>query len=112
MVSWPARLRTNVDFMASRGAIVLMSKPEVSWLGRYWVHLLDELRVVGAVLVQPEDSRLPGEPRAGYAEPDPVLDGRVLGLAHAENIVGFDALLHQGRAVGIDHTDCPVAPEP
>src|SRR5690606_22345710 len=33
----------------------------------------------------------------------PVLDGRILGLAHAPDVAGGDLVLHQHLAVGVDH---------
>lgn len=69
------------------------------------VDLGDQLRVVGAVLVQPEDGRGAGGAGAGDGELDPVLDGQVLGLAGAEDVALGDLLLQDDVALGVDEAD-------
>ena len=65
--------------------------------------LLDELRVVRALAVEPEDGRRAGSAGALHGEFYPVLDRRVLGLAHAEDVAGFDRLFEQDLAAGVDN---------
>ena len=59
----------------------------------------DHLGVVRALGVEPEHRRGVGEARAAHAELDPVLDRRVLDLAHAEDVAGLDRTLQQHLAV-------------
>ena len=64
--------------------------------------LLLQLAVVGALRVQPEDRRGVGLTSAGNCQLDPVANRRVLGLAGAPDVAGFDLVLHQHGAVGGD----------
>ena len=50
----------------------------------------DDLGVMGALRVEPEHGRRVAEARAAHRELDPVLDRRVLGLAHAEDVARLD----------------------
>ena len=77
--------------------------------GQVLFYLFEQLGVVGAVGVKPENGGLAGETGAGHAEFHPVLDGDVLGLAHPEDVVFFDALLHERVAGGVHHADGSVA---
>ena len=45
------------------------------------------------VFIEPEYGRRAGEPGAVYRQPDPVADGGVLRLAHAEDVFLFHCLL-------------------
>ena len=67
--------------------------------------LRDDLGVVAAVLVEPEDGRRAGGAGAHDGQLDPVADGLVLGLAHAEDVAGRDGLLEHHGARGVDHAD-------
>mmetsp|Transcript_28445 Transcript_28445/g.67314 ORF Transcript_28445/g.67314 Transcript_28445/m.67314 type:complete len:508 (+) Transcript_28445:435-1958(+) len=69
------------------------------------VHLGDELGVVSAVLVEPEDGSGPAEAGALDGELDPVLDGLVLGLAHAPDVALFHAVLEHSLAGLVGHAD-------
>ena len=69
------------------------------------VHLRDDLGIVRPLRVEPEHGRGAGETGAGDGQLDPILDGRVLGLAHAEDVTGLDLLLHQGCTGGVDNPD-------
>ena len=60
------------------------------------LHLGDDLGVVGAVLVQPEDGRGAGDAGTGDGQLHPVLDRRVLGLAGAEDVARLDLLRRAG----------------
>lgn len=55
-----------------------------------------------ALVVEPEDGRGAGSAGALDGELHPVLDRRVLGLAHAEDVAGFDRLFEQDLAAGVD----------
>ena len=50
------------------------------------IDLLDQLRVVGPVFVQPEDRGRPGGFCAIDGQFDPILDRRILDLAHPPDI--------------------------
>eukprot|EP01035_Chromulina_nebulosa_P009588 gene9588-12935_t len=53
-------------------------------------HLGDELRIVGALLIEPEDGGRVGQARAIDGEFHPVLHGGILGLAGAPDVAGLD----------------------
>ena len=53
----------------------------------------DDLGVVGAVLVEPEDGGIAGRAGAFDGQLHPVLDGGVLGLAGAPDVTGLDFVL-------------------
>ena len=63
--------------------------------------LLDHHAVVGAHRVEPEDRRGAAGTGAVDGQLDPVLDRRVLGLAHAEDIAGLDCLFQQQVALAV-----------
>ena len=50
----------------------------------------DDLGVVGAIFIKPENGGIAGGAGAFHGEFDPVLDGGVLGLAGAPDVAGFD----------------------
>ena len=66
-------------------------------LGQVLLDLGDQVRVVGAGLVEPEHRRGAGGAGAGDGELDPVADRRVLGLAGAPDVAGLDVVLDQHR---------------
>ncbi len=89
MVSWPLRMRSSENLIASTGARMRMSRPLVSSFFRYFSTLamscascarLASSQNTAGVLVR----------RARHRELDPVLDRRVLDLAHAEDVAGLD----------------------
>ena len=59
-----------------------------------------------ALRVEPEYRRGIRQARAAYPEPDPVLDRRVLDLAHAEDVAGLHRAFQQHRAVVGNHAYC------
>ena len=69
------------------------------------VDLLDQLRVVGPVFIEPEYRGRTGSPRSIYGELYPVLNGRVFNLAHAEDVASFDRLLNQNVIIRIHNAD-------
>ncbi len=73
------------------------------------IHLLDQLRVVGAVLVQPEYCGSAGRLRAIHRQLDPILNRRILHLTGAPDIALFDLVLEQRLARRIHDADCAVA---
>ena len=74
-------------------------EPRGILLLQVFLDLGDHLGVMRALGVQPEHRRGVGEARAAHPELDPVLDRRVLDLAHAEDVAGLDRTLQQHRAV-------------
>ena len=82
-----------------------MSSPVGVLILQVLLDLGDDLRVVRAILVEPEHRRRVGEARAAHAELDPILDRRVLELAHAEDVAGLDRTLQQHLAVIGDDAD-------
>ena len=67
--------------------------------------LLDQLGIVGAVGVEPEDRRCAAFAGSADGQLDPVLDRCVLGLAHAPDVAGFDVMAEQRLAVFVDDDD-------
>ena len=55
-----------------------------------FLNLDDQLRIMRAVRIQPEYRRRIGQPRAADGKLHPILNGRILDLAHAEDIAGLD----------------------
>ena len=92
MVSSPLRMRSSENFdcldrrqdadVETRCVLVL----------QVFLDLGDQLRVVRAFGVEPEHRRGAGQARAAHPELDPVLDRRVLDLAHPEDVTGLDRL--------------------
>ena len=69
------------------------------------MHLLNQLGVVCALLVKPEHCRGAGRTGALDRQLDPILNRRILGLAHAEDVTSLDRLLKQGLPLGVDDAD-------
>ena len=105
MVSSPLRARSRLSLAGiNRGKdLDVQAAGVVLW--QVGFDLLDQVGVVGAVFVQPEDSRGAGGTAAAYGQLDPVLDGQVFGLAHAEDVASFDAVFHQHGASFINNDD-------
>ena len=74
-------------------------------LGQVLVNLLDQLDVMRPVGIQPKDRRRTSDPSPIDSQLDPVSDRRVFRLAHPEDIVFLDQLLHQGIARIVHHSD-------
>src|SRR5690606_8302269 len=55
--------------------------------------LADDLRIVRAVLVEPEHGGVARGAGAGYGQPHPVTDRNVLCLACAPDVTGFNGVL-------------------
>ena len=72
-----------------------MVEPVGVVLGEVLVDLGDQVGVVGAGLVEPEDRRRAGGAGPGDGELDPVADRHVLGLAGAPDVAGLDGVLDQ-----------------
>src|SRR5471030_1368992 len=73
------------------------------------LNFLNHHTVVRALWVQPENGR--GVAGAGTVDGqfDPVLDRRVFGLAHAEDVAGFNSLFHQQVALAVGDADYAVS---
>src|SRR5690606_2661275 len=67
-------------------------------------HALDQLPVIGARLIQPEDRRLPGGSGAAHRQLHPVAYGGIPGLAHAPDVAGLHLVFGERAAGGVDHT--------
>ena len=65
----------------------------------------DELGVVRTVRIEPKHRRVSGGAGAGDGKLDPVLNGRVFHLAHAEHIALTHGLAHEHVPVGVDHVN-------
>mmetsp|Transcript_57240 Transcript_57240/g.134767 ORF Transcript_57240/g.134767 Transcript_57240/m.134767 type:complete len:614 (-) Transcript_57240:306-2147(-) len=65
------------------------------------LHLVDDLPVVRAHGVEPEDRRVASGAGAADGELDPVLDGRVLGLAHPPDVALSHLVLEIDLARGV-----------
>ena len=68
-----------------------------------FIHLLDELVLMGAVRVEPEHGRCLGVAGAGDRELDPIAHGSVLALAHAPNVAFTHILGEQHFTCGDVH---------
>ena len=67
-------------------------------------HLGDDLCIMRAILVQPEDGWSAGQACAGNSEFHPVLDGGIFGLAGTEDVALLDFLLQQNFPICFDNT--------
>ncbi|MNZ64731.1 hypothetical protein D3C78_829050 [compost metagenome] len=65
------------------------------------LNFLDHHAVVGAHWVQPENRRRAAGASTVDGQFDPVLDRCIFGLAHAEDVAGFDRLLQQQVALAV-----------
>ena len=70
-----------------------------------FLDLRDEVGVVGAGLVEPEDRGVAGGAGACDGELDPVLDRGVLGLAGPPDVASLDLVLHEHVAGRVDDLD-------
>ena len=82
-----------------------MVRPSVSWSLQVLVDLGDQVGVVGAGLVEPEDGGRAGGAGPGDGELDPVADRLVLGLAGPPDVAGLDGVRDQHVAGGVDDLD-------
>ena len=71
--------------------------------GQVLVHLGDEVAVVCAVFVEPENRLGAGGAGASDGKLHPIANGHVFRLAHAPNVAGFYGVTEQGVALGIHH---------
>ena len=69
------------------------------------LHLGDDLGVVGALGIEPKHRGRAAGPGAVDGKLDPILNRRILGLAHAPDVPGLHFVLHQYRATLIHHLD-------
>merc|ERR1719239_147516 len=65
----------------------------------------DQVGVVGAGRVEPENGLGILGASSVHAQLDPVLDGSVLGLAHPVDVTGVDSVAEDGGASGIGDND-------
>ncbi len=77
-------------------------------LGNVAVHLADQVGVVGAVFIEPEDNRPARRLRTIHGEFDPVADGAVLDAAQAPDVTFFNIVFNQRRTGTINDTDLAV----
>ena len=84
------------DFDLESGSVVV---------GEVGVYLLDDFGVVGAVFVEPEDSRASGGAGAADGEFDPVLNGGVFRLASAPDVAFFHSVGEKFFFAGDDADD-------
>ena len=73
------------------------------------IHLLDQLGIMRAVLVQPEHRRRSGRLGAIHRQLHPVLDRGILHLAHAPDVAFFHLVLQQRLPGCIDDAHRAVA---
>src|SRR5207253_8595290 len=66
--------------------------------GQVLLDLLDQLGVVRALLVEPEDGPIACGTGARDGQLDPILNGGILRLAHAPDVAGLDLVFEQRRA--------------
>ena len=71
--------------------------------GEVVVHFRDEVAIMRAVFVQPENRFAARGARAGDGEFHPIANRDILGLAHAPNITGLHFVAKQRVALGIQH---------
>ena len=102
MVSSPRRARSSVKRAASATGRISICRPSVSSASSAGRTFSSSSASCGARLVEPEDGGRAGRAGAADGEPDPVLDRRVLGLAHAPDVAGVDVVLQQRGAGGVD----------
>ena len=107
IVSSPRAARSSVKRVAS--ATGRISIWRLRGVGQVRADLLEDLRVVGAGLVEPEHGGHAGRAGALDGEPDPVGDGRVLRLAGAEDVARLDVLLEQRLARAVTTRTMPAA---
>mmetsp|Transcript_48950 Transcript_48950/g.106433 ORF Transcript_48950/g.106433 Transcript_48950/m.106433 type:complete len:230 (-) Transcript_48950:341-1030(-) len=70
------------------------------------LHLADHDGIMSPVLVEPEDCLCASSPSSSNGEFDPILNGNVLGLAHAPDITLLDLMLKENlTASGVDNPD-------
>ena len=102
-------MRSSENLIASTGDRMRMSRPAVSWSFRYfstlamisasWARLASSQNTAGVLLRRARRTR----------ELDPILDRRVLDLAHAEDVAGLDRTFEQHRAVSATTRTVPSA---
>ena len=98
-------MRSSEYAVASSGERTWISRPVRVVLGQVGVDLLDQLGVVGAGLVEPEDRRGLRGAGPGDGQLHPVADRDVLGLAGAPDVAGLDVVGQQDLAGPVDDGD-------
>ena len=78
------------------------SRPVVSWFFRYLSTLGDDLRVVGAVLIEPENGRRGAETRAADGEFHPILHGGILRLAGPADVTAFNVVFQKNTRLRVE----------
>ena len=78
-------------------------------LGEVNLDLGQQLTIMGPPLIQPEHGGVASRPGPRHGEGHPVADGRILGLAGAENIPLFHCLLEEDLTVLVDDANDPIA---
>src|SRR5471032_901389 len=73
------------------------------------LNFLNHHAVVRALWVQPENGRGVAGASTVDGQFDPVLDRRVFGMAHAEDVAGFNSLFHQQVALAVGDADNAVS---
>ena len=68
------------------------------------VDLLDQLSIVPAILIQPEDRRALHGTCTAHCQLHPISNRRVLHVAHAPDVTGFYLVAHQHRTTAINDT--------
>ena len=83
-------------------------KPLSVVLRQVGIDLFDQLHIVSPLFIQPEDNGCLAQARAGHRQLHPVLNRRVLHLAHPPDIACRYRVFKQSPAVTINHCNCPV----
>src|SRR5699024_9846354 len=78
-------------------------------VGQVGFDLLDDLRVVSALSVEPENCWGLSRTGTGHCEFDPVTDWNVFGLGRTPDVTGFDLVAHQHVTGRVDHLDGAVS---
>ena len=69
------------------------------------VYLRDQVRIMGAILIQPEDRWCARGPNTTNGQLDPITDRCLLRLARSPDIACFDGMFEQRLAGFIDDSD-------
>ena len=74
-------------------------------IAKVLIDLSDQLSVMRAILVQPENRGVPCQPSPLYSEANPILNRNIFRLAHSPNVARLDVVLHQYGPLLIHHLD-------
>ena len=71
-------------------------------------HLFNQLGIMSTVFIQPENGRITCFTGPAHSKLNPILDRRILNLAHTPDITSTHFMLHKNGTAGINNPHMPL----